>query len=270
MYRGVNAVGRSVSGRRRGRDRLRTAAGGCGPLRSAAAAVRVGREQCNPEDHDGRGDGCEQRNGRRRVIVVVVGGRGRGCGRVGPDVPTLARGRRFVVGPGTGAVDHAVAHQPRGQAQAVVAGAPERALVRRPPGRAQRTVRVARQMVKLGPRDLELRLVRVLVAHEPHVHVTPPPPPLQPVPLRRVFGGRRRDRDGRLLHVIGRKQRQVLERGRVVSARRHERIVQRPGRQVHLQTPLIAAVRHEVYLREGQKTEPAIIPTCQQIVKFDF
>jgi len=144
--------------------------------------VRVGGEQGDAEDDYGRGDGGEQRDGRRSVIVA---GTGSGGGRGGPSGPQVAGGRRLVVVEtvgGAGTVDHAVAHQPGGQAQALVARTWERALVRagcRPLGRAQRAVRVPGQVVQFGPRDLELRLVRVSGAHEPDVHETTGPPVVQ-------------------------------------------------------------------------------------------
>jgi len=234
---------------------------------AAAVAVRVGGEQGDAEDDYGRGDGGEQRDGRRPVIAA---GAGSGGGRGGPPGPLVARGRRLGVveaAGGAGTVDHAVAHQPAGQAQTLVARTRERALVRavcRPPGRAQRAVRVPGQVVQFGPRDLELRLVRVSGAHEPDVHETTGPPVVQTLLLSLRFSAaaavgrrprrRRRSDDGRFFHVFGRQQRQVFERARVVTAHRHERIVRRPGRQVHLQSAVLTFVRHEAHLPRSRHT----------------
>jgi len=119
-YRRIYAVGRPAT---RGH---RSATGHSGSATSkqlaAAPTVRAGREQGRSEDDYGRGDGGEQRDGRRGSAASGVGGRS------GPVVPAVARGRRLVVGC-TRTVDHAVAHGPGGQAQSLVARAQERALV---------------------------------------------------------------------------------------------------------------------------------------------
>lgn len=123
------------------RDRRLTAAGHRGRATATTTAViRVGGEQGDAEDGDGRGDGGEQRD-RRQPVVGVPSGRRR------PEVPLVARRRRLVVGRAR-TVDHSVAHQPGGQAQALVARTGESAfadvIVRCPPGRAQRDVRAPR------------------------------------------------------------------------------------------------------------------------------
>lgn len=245
-YRWINTVGRPAVGRRATTGRGR---------RSSTAAVRVSREQDDAEhDNGGGGDDAQQDDGRRSVIAA---GRGSGPASAVP-VPFRARQRRLVV-EGTGTVDYSVAHGPGGQAQALVSGARERALIvaaigRRPPGRAQRTVLVLGQVRQLGPRDFELGLVRVSVAHEPDADV-PPTPAAGAAVSRRLADGRRRrlgrlrsDRD--LFDVFGRQQRQVFDGRSVMAAHRHERIVGRSRRQVHLQAAVPTNVRHEVYLQQ--------------------
>jgi len=245
-YRRIYAVGRPATrGHRSATRRRRSAAS---KQQAAMATVRAGREQSRAEDDYGRGDGGEQCDGRRGSTATGVGGRS------GPVVPAVARSRRFVVGR-TRTVDHAVAYGPGGQAQSLVARAQERALVvgvRRPPGGAWRSVRVPRQMAQLGPRNLEMRFVWISVSHKPDVHVAPQwsPPPRPIVVLLRFRAAHCRWRlVGGLFDVLGSQQRQIFERRGVVSARRHEWVVHRPGRQVDLQSAVLTIVRHEVHLR---------------------